>query len=134
MSGNGSGGAISGFARPYLADAVRPEAVGRLRELATVLTARGLAVRVEPEHGLLVVRNESTAPDDPSDPLAVAYGSAHLTQRVRIACGSDGALTWYWQWSGATRDAPPEYERLCPAGAIAEASERITRVVALAAR
>lgn len=112
-------------------DIVRAEAVGRLRELETVLTARGLAVRVEPQRGLLAVRNESAAPDDPHDPLAVAYGSVHLTQRVRIARDEEGVLMWWWEWSGPSRGAAPEHERLCLAGAIAEAAGRIARVLAL---
>jgi hypothetical protein len=44
----------------------------------------------------------------------------------------EGALTWFWQWSGPTRDAPPEYELLGPADATAEAGERICRVLSLA--
>jgi hypothetical protein len=104
----------------------------RLRELETALTARGLTVRVEPDHWSLVAKNEAAEPENPRDPLAIAYGPAKLVQRVQLATDATGALRWYWQWSGPSRDAPHEYEPLCPAAAIAEATERVARVLALA--
>ncbi|WP_329245742.1 hypothetical protein OG417_50295 [Actinoallomurus sp. NBC_01490] len=54
-----------------------------------------------------------------------------LIQRVYLALDDDYALCWYWEWSGPDRNEPGEYELLCPGGAITQASERITRVLAL---
>jgi hypothetical protein len=102
----------------------------RLRDLEVVLAARGLRVTVEEDHGSLVAANTAAGPDEPKDPLAIAYGPAKLMQRVVLARDEQDA--WYWQSSGPTRDAPPEYERLAPIAAIAETAERITRVLALA--
>jgi hypothetical protein len=106
--------------------------VVRLRDLEVVLVARGLSVTVEEGYGSLVAANTAAGPNDPKDPLAIAYGPAKLMQRVVLARDEQDALYWYWQWSGPTRDAPPEYERLAPVAAIAETAERITRVLALA--
>ena len=100
---------------------------GYLRDLATALTARGLTVRVHERASILVARNEAVRGDDP---LGRAMNPG-LTQIVALSNDS-GTLAWYWQWSGPTRDAPPEYELLCPADAIAEAGERVARVLAMA--
>jgi hypothetical protein len=113
-------------------DPVKDEAKGRLRELETALTARGFTVRVEETRWSLVAVNKAVEPDDPRDPLAIAYGSTKLVQRVALATDATGALCWFWQWSGPTRDAPSEYEPLGPAAGIADAADRITRVLALA--
>jgi hypothetical protein len=100
---------------------------GYLRDLATVLAARGLTVRVQERAGILVARNEAARGDDPVG-RAMNPG---LTQIVALSNDS-GTLYWYWQWSGPTRDAPPEYELLAPADAIAEVGERVARVLAVA--
>jgi hypothetical protein len=100
---------------------------GYLQDLATVLTARGLTVRVHDRAGVLMARNEAAGGDDPVG-RAMNPG---LTQIVALSNDS-GSLAWYWQWTGPTRDAPPEYELLCPADAIAEAGERVARVLAVA--
>lgn len=46
-------------------------------------------------------------------------------------CGTagDGRLMWFWQWSGPTRESPPEYEPLGPADDIGHAAEMIARVL-----
>jgi hypothetical protein len=103
----------------------------RLHDLEAMLIARGLSVTVEEDHGALVAANTVAVPDDPADRLAIAYGPAKLMQRVVLKRDDQAALYWYWQWSGPTRDAQPEYERLAPAAAIAETADRITRVLAL---
>lgn len=113
-------------------DATKDVAMERLRDLTTALTARGFTVRPEPDHWSLVAVNKAAEPDDPSDPLAIAYGPVKLVQRVALATDDTGALCWWWQWSGPTRDAPGEYELLGPAAGVAEATERISRVLALA--
>jgi hypothetical protein len=100
---------------------------GYLRDLATVLTARGLTVRVHERAGILVARNDAVQGDDPLGRTM----NPGLTQIVALSNDS-GTLAWYWQWSGPTRDAPPEYELLGPADAIAEAGERVARVLAVA--
>jgi hypothetical protein len=115
--------------------AVRQAAVKGLRDLSASLTTRGFKVIVEEKRWSVVAVNEAAAPEDPHDPLALAYGSAKLVQRVRLAPHPhNGTLYWFWQWSGETREAPPEYQPLCPAHAIAEATERIFRVLALVGR
>jgi hypothetical protein len=108
-----------------------------LRELATSLSVREFTVRIEPANWSLVAKNELSADadtDGPPDPLARAFGPVRLTQRVQLATNDHGDLFWYWQWSGPDREAPPEYQPMCPAHAIAEATERISRVLALAGR
>jgi hypothetical protein len=105
-----------------------------LRDLETTLTARGFTVRVEEAYWSLVAKNEAVEPDDPRNPLAVAYGPVKLVQRVQLATDEAGALNWYWQWSGPTRDAAGEYELLGLAAGIAEAAERIACVLALVGR
>jgi hypothetical protein len=52
-------------------------------------------------------------------------------QSLYLAVDDTGALCWSWHWSGPARGGSGEYERLCPASAIAEATERISRVLAL---
>ena len=111
-------------------DAVRETARTRLHELEAMLAARGFAVRVEEGHWSLVAKNEAASADDPHDPLAMALGPVSLSQRVRLAPDDTGALCWFWAWTH--RGAPVEYEYLAPAAAVAEAAERISRVLALA--
>jgi hypothetical protein len=112
-------------------DAVREAVPRRLRELGMRLAARGFKVIVDADRWCLTVVNRAAAPDDPSDPLAIAYGPLKLVQSVYLAVDDTGDLCWYWQWSGPTRGGSGEYERLCPAAATAEATERISRVPAL---
>lgn len=112
-------------------DEARELAVQRLRDLTAALTARGFAVRPEPARWSLVAVNRAAEPDDPTDPLAVAYGSAKLVQRVALAADATGALCWYWQWSGPTRDAPGEYEAMCAADDVDEVARRVSNVLAL---
>lgn len=107
------------------------EAVRLLRELTGALTVRGLAVRPEPERWSLIAVNEAAAPDNPRDPLAIAYGPARLVQRVQLGPDASGVLMWWWQWSGPTRDSGPEYEPLCPALEVDTAARRIANVLAL---
>jgi hypothetical protein len=115
--------------------AVRQAALEGLGDLSASLTTRGFKVIVEEKRWSVVAVNEAAAPEDPHDPLALAYGSVKLVQRVRLAPHPhNGTLYWFWQWSGETREAPPEYQPLCPAHAIAEATERISRVLALVGR
>lgn len=121
---------------------VRALAHRLLNELATSLTARGFRVVVEPHHWTLIAVNEVTPEPPPPgyrpEPLDLAFQPARLVQRVTLALTAEDhptaprALYWHWQWAGPTRDAPPEYEPMCPADAIAEASERLTRVLRLA--
>jgi hypothetical protein len=102
-----------------------------LHQLGIALTDRDLRVRVQSHDWSVVATNEApTTPDGPPDPLAAAYGPVKLTQRVTLALNARGHLWWHWQWSGPTRGAPPEYQPLCLAQAIAEATERVTRVLA----
>jgi hypothetical protein len=111
-----------------------------LRDLAKSLDARGFTVRLDLDNWTLVARNEAPAADDDTrtdgrpDPLAVAYGQVKLTQCVTLALTDAGDLYWHWQWSGPERGSPPEYQPMCPAADIADATERISRVLALAGR
>jgi hypothetical protein len=89
-----------------------------LTELSTALTARGL--RVEVDRKIWSVTAQNPAAKD-------------LRQVVRLG-GKDGEPTWFWEWSGPHRDSPPEFEPMCPAHAIAEATERVTRVLAVRGR
>jgi hypothetical protein len=59
--------------------------VVRLRDLEIVLVDRGLSVTVEEDYGSLIAANTAAGPDDPKDPLAIAYGPAKLIQRVILA-------------------------------------------------
>jgi hypothetical protein len=112
-------------------DAVREAVPRRLRELGIRLAACGFKVIVDADRWCLTAVNKAAAPDDPSAPFATAYGPIKLVQSVYLAVDETGAPCWYWQWSGPTRGGPGEYQRLCPAAAIAEATERIARVLAL---
>jgi hypothetical protein len=77
----------------------------------------------------LTVKNEAVETD--GSPLARAYGNAGLMQRILLA-RNEGEPYWFWEWSGPSRGAPPEYEPIAPAGDIEQVAERITRVLALA--
>jgi hypothetical protein len=111
---------------------LRGAALRGLYALAEALTGLGLATRVEERLWSLVAKNEAATPPDPLAPLAVAYGAVRLVQRIRISIDPDGALAFYWEWNGASRDAPTETEYLGPAVAIDDAATKIARVLALA--
>jgi hypothetical protein len=108
-------------------DAVREAVPRRLRELGMRLAGRGFKVILDADRWCLTTVNKAAAPDDP---LAIAYGPVNLVQSVYLAVDA-GALCWYWQGSGPARVCSGEYERLCPAAVIAEATERISRVLAM---
>jgi hypothetical protein len=97
--------------------------------LGEELIRRGFTVTTR-AGGMVSARNG--AADPPSgDSLARAM-SAGLIQPVM--CGpreGDRELWWFWVWSGPTRDAPPDYEALCPADQIETAAEKIARVLAV---
>lgn len=122
---------------PSTLGAVEEAALLALRDLAKSLDARGFAIQLEPDDWTLVAKNEANVAGDdepgvPADPLAVAFGMIRLTQRVTLALTDTGDLYWHWQWTGPERGSPPEYQPMCPAAAIADAAERISRVLALA--
>lgn len=111
-------------------DVTKQAAIERLRELETTLTARGFLVRVEGDRWSLVAKNQAAQADDPRDPLAMALGPVSLSQRVVLAPDDAGHLCWHWEW--AHRGTETTYERIAPAAAIAEVTERVGRVLALA--
>jgi hypothetical protein len=119
---------------------VKETALLLLRDLAKSLDARGFTVRLDPDNWTLVARNEAAAAaadtrtNGRPDPLAMAFGQVKLTQCVTLALTAEGDLYWHWQWSGPERGSPPEYQPMCPAAAIVDATERISRVLALAGR
>lgn len=90
------------------------EPVELLDELNTTLTARGFRVEVDRKLWAVTVQNPA---------------AKDLKQVVRLG-GNDGQPYWFWEWSGPERDSPPEFEPMCPAHAVAEAAERVTRVLA----
>lgn len=105
-----------------------------VQALGTALKSRGLRVRCHAdERGAFVIAtNMAIQPDEEhrDDPRARMFGG--LTQIVVLSAHGQGELAWWWQWSGATRSAPPEYEYLAPAAAIADATEKLSRVLAIA--
>jgi hypothetical protein len=110
---------------------IRGAALRGLYALAETLTGLGLATRVEEHLWSLVAKNEDATPDEPLSPLAIAYGPVRLVQRIRISIDPDGALAFYWEWNGPSRDAPTEVEYLGPAVAIDDAAKKIAYVLAL---
>jgi hypothetical protein len=97
--------------------------------LAAVLTAGGLNVSQQ-RCGSLVVRNPAGEPE--ADDRLGRLLSPGLRQVV--ACrpvDGDGALWWFWVWSGPERHSAPEYEPLCPAEEFEHAADRIAHVVAV---
>jgi hypothetical protein len=98
-----------------------------LRYLADALVARGLTVRLCDRDGLLTVRNEAAATDDPIGRTL----SPGLSQVVALRPTGDGTWGWFWRWPGARPDAPPEYEPLCPADDVEQAAARIACVLRL---
>jgi hypothetical protein len=102
----------------------------RLTErLADALTARGLHARVARGARVLASNPAGDPPDGDHRAAALSPG---LRQTVVCGADRDGRLLWFWQWSGPTRESPPEYEPLCPADDISHAADRIARVLRVA--
>lgn len=105
-----------------------PETVTRfLDQLTAALVKRGLVAEV---FGARMVWAKNPAGDAPSGELRAAAMSPGLRQSV--VCQRDGAsgrLSWFWVWSGPTREAPTELEYLCPAEYIDQAANRIRYVL-----
>lgn len=54
-----------------------------------------------------------------------------LSQKIALCLHEDDTLHFSWCWSGATRQAPPEYEYLCAAGETEQDARKISRVLAV---
>jgi hypothetical protein len=94
--------------------------------LATALAARGLRARVSRGAWVLASNPAGDPPDGDHHAKALNPG---LRQTVMCGADGDGRLLWFWQWSGPTRESPPEYEPLCAAEDISQAAEKIARVL-----
>lgn len=94
-----------------------------LRDLADALVDRGLTVMLEDREELLTVRNGASTADDPTSP--------GVSQVVSLRMTRNESLSWFWWWPGPHRDAPPEFEPLCPAADIEQAATRIVAVLRL---
>jgi hypothetical protein len=95
--------------------------------LAAALEVRGL-VAVIRGHGAVEAVNPAGEPDT-DDPRGQVL-SPGLRQEVICRChGDDGALWWFWVWSGPTRESSPELEPLCPITDTPVAADRIARVL-----
>lgn len=94
--------------------------------LVAALIARGLHARVL--RGAWVLAS-NPAGDPPAGDHRAKVLSPGLRQTVMCGSGGDGRLMWFWQWSGPTRESPPEYEPLGPADDVAQATEMIARVL-----
>jgi hypothetical protein len=90
--------------------------------------ARELKVRVDDRQGLLVAKNP--AAEETGDPRG-RHMNPGLSQTVALSEHDDDSLHWYWQWSGAERGAPPEYEYMCPAGDVDAAAGKVAQVLRL---
>jgi hypothetical protein len=104
-------------------------AKGLILRLVPLLVRQGLQVVAE-RNGTIEVRNPSG--NRTTDPLGQRLNPG---MRQHIAIGDrdrDGVLTWFWVWSGPTRDAPPEYEAMCPADDLDEVARRLANVLAVA--
>ncbi|GAA4634143.1 hypothetical protein GCM10023196_074510 [Actinoallomurus vinaceus] len=97
-----------------------------VERLADALTARGLRARVTRGAWVLASNPAGDPPDSDRHAKAINPG---LRQTVMCGTGGDGRLMWFWQWSGPTRESPPEYEPLCAADDIAQAADKIARVL-----
>jgi hypothetical protein len=93
-------------------DRTRAEAIDRLRELETALIAHGFTVEVEAKLWALTVTTRAE------------LLSPARSQRVQVATDGTAALSWYLVSPGSEEHLV-QCERLCPAAAIAEATERI---------
>lgn len=111
------------------AETINAELDERRQALSAALSARGLEVRIL-ANGTVRVRNMGGEPGLDGDPVGQVMAPG-LRQDVECAPHNDGAVWWFWAWSGAERDSPPELEPICPAGEIDKAAERIARVLAV---
>jgi hypothetical protein len=111
-------------ASPTTAQTVRT----RLHEFAAALMARDMNVRVDERRGALVAKNP--AAEQTGDPPG-RHMNPGLSQTVALSVHDDNTLHWYWQWSGADRGAPPEYEYMCPAGDADAAAGKVAQVLRL---
>ncbi|QXJ20944.1 hypothetical protein AGRA3207_001744 [Actinomadura graeca] len=96
------------------------------KALVAELERRGLVAEVM-GHGAVRVRNPAGEPD-PDDPRGQAFAPG---LRQEVVCRRLDGVSWWWVWSGPTRNSPPELEPLCPIANAAVAVERITRVLAV---
>jgi hypothetical protein len=83
--------------------------------LAPLLMRAGLNVTVNAV-GVVEVRNP---------------GSRRMTQPI-VVREHQSAWWWHWQWSGPTRDAPPEHEPMVPVEDVGEAARRLANVLHVA--
>src|SRR5690348_15001967 len=74
--------------------------------LATALAARGLRARVSRGAWVLATNPAGDPPDGDHRAKILSPG---LRQAVMCGADGDGRLMWFWQWSGPTRESPPEY-------------------------
>ncbi|MCW2948225.1 MAG: hypothetical protein JWR24_4942 [Actinoallomurus sp.] len=94
--------------------------------LMPLLMRQGLRV-VAQRNGFVEVRNPSG--NRTTDPLGRVLNPG---MKQSIALGDrDGVLWWHWVWSGVTRDAPPEYEAMCPADDLDEVARQLANVLAV---
>lgn len=100
---------------------------GYLDDLGKLLTARGLLVTSSVRASFLMARNADLAGVDPIGRRM----NPGLTQVVVLGPNRDGELSWWWQWSGPDRNAPPELEYMLPADAVNQAAARICHVLGL---
>ncbi|MCO6010090.1 hypothetical protein NE236_34500 [Actinoallomurus purpureus] len=88
---------------------------GLVLKLAPLLIRHGLNVTVRSD-GVVEVRNP---------------GDTRMTQPI-VVREHQGGLWYHWQWSGPTRDAPPEYEPMVPVEDVDEAARRLGNVLHIA--
>jgi hypothetical protein len=88
---------------------------GLVLKLAPLLLREGLNVAVRRD-GVVEVGNP---------------GDTRMTQPI-VVREHQGAWWWHWQWSGPSRDAPPEYEPMVPADDVDEAARRLANVLHIA--
>jgi hypothetical protein len=100
----------------------------QLQELAAALMALDMNVRIDERRGALVAKNP--AAEQTGDPRG-RHMNPGLSQTVALSVHDDDSLHWYWQWSGAERGAPPEYEHMCPAGEVEIAAGKVAQVLRL---
>jgi hypothetical protein len=98
-----------------------------LQQLGAALLARNFKVKIDDRQGLLIAKNPAVMATD--DPIGRAM-SPGLAQTVALGT-HNGGLFWFWQWSGATRDAAPEHELLGPAEQIGTTADKIAYVLRL---
>ena len=113
----------SSAATPAAVDARTAQLAERL---AAALNARGLRAQVV--RGAWVLAG-NPAGDPPDGDRRAKVLNPGLKQTVMCGTDGEGRLMWFWQWSGPAREAPPEYEPLCPAEDIRRVSDKIARVL-----